>query len=169
MILRRRGYHEPMSEEWREYFRKLRGTKVFIYDTKTSQLIFKSESIQYLVDNLNIHRSTVNGCAATGKLFLGRFFISFEPIVEMPIEDVVSVNALNQLFEELRTSSSSEIQPKSKPILAENVLHSDLTKEYPSLNSFAIAVKGDRETIRQYLNGQRSGQLYRKQWKLIEL
>ena len=84
---------------------------------------------------------------------------------------------------ELRTSSSSEIQPKSKPILAENVLHSDpkgdflgptaheshLTKEYPSLNSFAIAVKGDRETIRQYLNGQRSGQLYRKQWKLIEL
>jgi hypothetical protein len=49
------------------------------------------------------------------------------------------------------------------------VLHPDLTKEYPSLNSFAMAVKGDRETIRQYLNGQRSGQLYRKQWKLIEL
>jgi len=87
----------------------------------------------------------------------------------MPIEDIVSVNALNKLFEEVRTSSSSEIQPKSKPILAENVLHPELTKEYPSLNSFAIAVKGDRETIRQYLNGQGSGQLYRKQWKLIEL
>ena len=40
--------------------------------------------------------------------------------------------------------------------------------EYPSLNSFAIAVKGDRGTIRQYINGQRSGQLYKKQWKLIE-
>nr|QVG61590.1 hypothetical protein [Rhizoctonia sp.] len=149
--------------------RKLRGRKVFIYDTKTSQLIFKSESIQYLVDKLNIHRSSVNGCATTGKLFLGRFFISFEPIVEMPIEDIVSIDVLNKLFEEIRTSSSSEIQPKSRPKLAENVLHPDLTKEYPSLNSFAMAVKGDRETIRQYLNGQRSGQLHRKQWKLIEL
>ena len=77
MVASSSGYHEPMSEEWREYFRKLRGTKVFIYDTKTSRLIFKSESIQYLVDNLNIHRNSVNGCAATGKLFLGRFFISF--------------------------------------------------------------------------------------------
>lgn len=169
MVASSSGYHEPMSEEWREYFRNLRGTKVFIYDTKTSRLIFKSESIQYLVDNLNIHRNSVNGCAATGKLFLGRFFISFEPIVEMPNEDIVSVDTLNKLFEEVRTSSSSEIQPKSKAILAENVLHPDLTKEYPSLNSFAMTVKGDRETIRQYLNGQRSGQLYRKQWKLIEL
>jgi len=62
-----------------------------------------------------------------------------------------------------------EIQPKSRSILAENVLHPDLTKKYSSLNSFAMAVKGDRVTIRQYLNGQRSGQLYRKQWKLIEL
>jgi hypothetical protein len=74
----------------------------------------------------------------------------------MPNEDIVSVDTLNKLFEEVRTSSSSEIQPKSKAILAENVLHPDLTKEYPSLNSFAMAVKGDRETIRQYLNGQRS-------------
>jgi hypothetical protein len=163
------GYHEPISEEWREYFRKLRGTKVFIYDTETSLLIFKSESIQYLVDKFNIHRSSVNDCATTGKLLLGRFFISFEPISEMSNEDIVSVSALNELFEKLRTKYSSEIQPKSRPILAQNELQPHLTKEYPSLNSFALAVKGDRETIRQYLNGQRSGQLYRKQWKLIEL
>jgi hypothetical protein len=76
---------------------------------------------------------------------------------------------LNELFTKLRTKYSSEIQPKSKPILAQNVLQPHLTKEYSSLNSFALAVKGDRETIRQYLNGQRSGQLYRKQWKLTEL
>jgi hypothetical protein len=177
------GYHEPMSEEWREYFRSLRGTKVFIYDTETSLLIFKSESIQYLVDKFNIHRSSVNDCATTGKLLLGRFFISFEPISEMSNEDIVSVSALNELFEKLRTKYSSEIQPKRRPILAQNELQPHLTtltssretreectgREYPSLNSFALAVKGDRETIRQYLNGQRSGQLYRKQWKLIEL
>lgn len=57
MVASSSGYHEPMSEEWREHFRKLRGTKIFIYDTKTSLLIFKSESIQYLEDNLNIHRN----------------------------------------------------------------------------------------------------------------
>jgi hypothetical protein len=89
-------------------------------------------------------------------------------------EDIYSVSALNELFTKLRTKYSSwrhgaEIQPKSKPILAQNVLQPHLTKEYSSLNSFALAVKGDRETIRQYLNGQRSGQLYRKQWKLTEL
>lgn len=49
------------------------------------------------------------------------------------------------------------------------MLQPHLTKEYPSLNSFALAVKGDRETIRHYLNGHRSGQLYRKQWKLTEV
>jgi hypothetical protein len=89
-------------------------------------------------------------------------------IVEIPVEDVVSIGTLNELFKEVRTSYSSEIQPQSRSILAENVLHPNLTKEYPSLNSFAIEVKGDKETIRQYLNGKRSGQLYRKQWKLIE-
>jgi hypothetical protein len=169
MVASSSGYHEPMSDEWREYFRKLRGTKVFIYDTETSLLIFKSESIQYLVDNFNIHRSSINDCATTGKLLLGRFFVSFEPISEIPNEDIVSVIALNELFEKLRTKYSSEIQPKSKPILAQNIVQPHLTKEYPSLNSFALAVKGDRETIRQYLNGQRSEQLYRKQWKLTQL
>lgn len=79
---------------------------------------------------------------------------------------MVNKLTIRPLKGEVRTSSSSEIQPKSKAILAENVLHPDLTKEYPSLNSFAMTVRGDRETIRQYLNGQRSGQLYRKQWKL---
>jgi hypothetical protein len=55
MVASSSGYHEPMSEEWREYFRELRGTKVFIYDTESLLLIFKSESIQYLVDKINIH------------------------------------------------------------------------------------------------------------------
>jgi hypothetical protein len=68
MVASSSGYHEPLSEEWREYFRKLRGTKVFIYDTETLRLIFKSDSIQYLVDNLNIHRKSVNDCATTGKV-----------------------------------------------------------------------------------------------------
>jgi hypothetical protein len=161
MVASSSGYHEPLSEEWRECFRKLRGTKVFIYDTETLRLIFKSDSIQYLLDNLNIHRKSVNDCATTGKLYLGRFLISFEPNFEMPNEDIVSISALNELFEKLRTLYSSEIQPKSKPILAQMELQPHLTKEYPNL--IAIAVKGDRGTIRQYLNGQRSGQLYRKQ------
>lgn len=30
MVASSSGYHEPLSEEWRDYFLKLRGTKVFI-------------------------------------------------------------------------------------------------------------------------------------------
>ena len=56
------------------------------------------------------------------------------------------------------------MQPKSKQILAENMNNPTLNKIYSSVNSFAIAVKGDRKIIRQYLNC--TDKLYRKQWKL---
>jgi len=62
------GYHEPMSEYWRNYFRLVRGTKVFIYDLSTSQLIFKSNSIQFLIDFAHLHRATINYYATTGEV-----------------------------------------------------------------------------------------------------
>ena len=37
------GYHEPMSQYWRDQFRKARGTKVFIYDRAHSELVFISD------------------------------------------------------------------------------------------------------------------------------
>lgn len=61
------------------------------------------------------------------------------------------------------------VQPTSKPILAKNVLYPDITLTYSSITSFANAVKGDRATIRKYLNTTKSDSksLYRKQGKLI--
>lgn len=77
------GYHEPMSQYWRDYFRKLRGTKVFIYDTTTAQLVFMSDSVQYIADHVGIHRSTVLRYTTTAELYLNRFLISYDPITEM--------------------------------------------------------------------------------------
>jgi hypothetical protein len=74
MVASSSGYHEPMSEEWREYFRELRGTKVFIYDTESLLLIFKSESIQYLVDKFNIHKFCKLLCYYRKTLFRSIFY-----------------------------------------------------------------------------------------------
>ena len=61
------GYHEPMSQYWRDYLRKLRGKKVFIYDVETLELVFISDSIQYLVNHIGIHRSTILRYSISGK------------------------------------------------------------------------------------------------------
>lgn len=163
------GYHEPMSEYWRNYFRLVRGTKVFIYDLTTSQLIFKSNSIQFLIDFAHLHRATINYYATTSEVLLRRFLISFEPISEMVNDSLIELHKFVDLLNSSRAENSVLAQPDRKPIFAENVLHPELSKEYASIADFSRAVKGDRGTIRQYISGQRSGQLYRKQWKFTVL
>lgn len=163
------GYHEPLSEYWRNYYRLVRGTKVFIYDTENSQLIFKCNSIQYLIDYAHIHRATIQYYASTGELFLGRFIIAFEPLSEMVNESIIEIDIFSKLINTLRLENSILSQPDRKPIFAENVLYPQLSKEYFSIGEFSRIVKGDRGTIRQYVNGQRTGQLYRKQWKFTVL
>jgi len=163
------GYHEPMSEYWRNYFRLVRGTKVFIYDLTSSQLILKSNSIQFLIDYAHLHRATINYYATTAEVLLRRFLISFEPISEMVNESLMELHKFVDLLNSHRADNSVLAQPDRKPIFAENVLHPELSKEYASIAEFSRAVKGDRGTIRQYISGQRSGQLYRKQWKFTVL
>lgn len=82
------GYHEPMSEYWRDYLRKLRGTKVFIYDTETAQLVFMSDSVQYIADHVGIHRSTIVRYTTTAELFLNRFLISGPLLLKWRIQKV---------------------------------------------------------------------------------
>ena len=53
-------------------------------------------------------------------------------------------------------------QPASKTILAENVLHPELTKTYTSIGELSRQLKGDRGTIRNYINDNSTG-LYRGQ------
>ena len=58
--------------------------------------------------------------------------------------------------------------PAAKAILAEFKDNSNLNKEFSSLGSLAKELKGDRQTIREYLNGTRSG-YYRGKWKFTYL
>lgn len=141
------GYHEPMSQYWRDYLRKLRGTKVFIYDTKTAQLVFMSDSVQYIADHVGIHRSTILRYTTTAELFLNRFLISYDPITEMDNTESVDLNAFLDLLSNVRSEyDNATVQPNSKPILAENVLYPELTKKYDSLTSFAcFSKRGNRK------------------------
>ena len=163
------GYHEPMSQYWRDYLRKLRGTKVFIYDTESAQLVFISDSVQYIADHVGIHRSTILRYTSTAELYLNRFLISYDPITEMDNTESMGLNVFLDLLNNVRSEhNNATVQPASKSILAENVLYPELTKKYESLHSFAKDIKGDRATearARKYLNSQ-SNLLYRKQWKL---
>ena len=118
------GYHEPMSQYWRDYLRKLRGTKVFIYDTQTAQLVFVSDSVQYIADHVGIHRSTILRYTTTAEIYLNRFLISYDPITEMENTERMDQDLFLDLLTNVRNEhNNATIQPASKAILAENILY----------------------------------------------
>ena len=162
------GYHAPMSQEAIDRLRKLRGKTVYMYDTVTKTLIFISDSKQWLFSNIHIHHVSLDNCLDYAKLFLDRFLFSIDPISEFPYESILTEQELISLIEEVKAQYTPN-QPKSKAILAENVVNPKLTKTFPSINELAKHLKGDRSTIRNYMLGKNKG-LYRKQWKftLIE-
>lgn len=164
------GYHEPMSPEWRDYFRRLRGTKVFIYDMSTFSCLFVADSIQFIIDTFGIHRSTINKSAIDGVYYHNRFFFSFDPIIEMS-ESLLSVAELQVMMKEVQESPLARVlaHPHRKTIYVENVLHPHQSAYWPSISAFAKSVDGDRSTIRTYISGNKVGQLYRKQWKFRQL
>lgn len=160
------GYHEPMSEKMRNKFRKLRGITIFVYDTKTHSLIYKFNSKQHTYDNIRFNHTTLNNCLDNGILYLNRFLFSMEPINEFPFKTLKSLDSLKKLIQGMQLKNKS-IQKNSKKIYAENIKQPELSRIYNSINSFAKVVKGDRSTIRLYLNNtKKEGSLYRKQWKL---
>jgi GIY-YIG catalytic domain/NUMOD1 domain len=160
------GYHEPMSVEMRNKLRKLRGIAFFVYDTKSHSLIYKFNSKQHAYDNIHIDHRTLNDCLDNGILYLNRFLFSKEFIDEFPFEILISLDSLKKLIQRIQLKNKS-IQKNSKKIYAENIKQPELSRMYSSINSFAKAVKGDRCTIRLYLNNtKKEGSLYRKQWKL---
>jgi GIY-YIG catalytic domain/NUMOD1 domain len=159
----RMGTHTPMSLEAREKLRKMRGIAFFVYDTITHCLIFKFQSKQSAYDNIHINHTTLNNCLDNGVLYLDRFMFSVEPITEFPFESLVSLNNLINLIYEVQLKKR-KIQIRSKKIYAENIKQPNLSKIFNSINSFAKAVKGDRGTIRSYLNNtKKKDSLYRKQ------
>uniref|UniRef100_UPI002A82E997 GIY-YIG endonuclease n=1 Tax=Pappia fissilis TaxID=1040649 RepID=UPI002A82E997 len=161
------GYHTPMSEEAKERLRKLRGKTVYLYDTVTKTLIFISDSKQWLYSNVKIHHVSLDNCLDNAKLFLDRFLFSNDPISEFPYESILTEQELIYLIETVKAQYKPN-QPKSKAILAENVVNPELTITLTSLGELARHLKGDRGTIRDYILGRSTG-LYRKQWKFTLL
>ena len=86
----------------------------------------------------------------------------------------VSLENLKSLVEEKRNSYRS-LQPKALKIKAINILDDRLTKEFNSLNELAKYLKGDKQTIRSYLNLKgydnllTNKKLYRRRWEFISI
>lgn len=156
------GFHLPMSEEARNKLRKLRGQVFYAYDTNTKTLIFIFDSKQFAYDNINIDHRTLNNCLYEGNLYLNRFMFSLEPIKEFAYEALISLNELKTLIKEQRYTQKS-IQFTSKKLYVENILNPSLNREFDSISQFANYVKGDRGTIRSYINRTK---LYRGKWKI---
>src|SRR5438445_8210115 len=82
--------HTTMSEEAKQRLRNQRGQGVYIYNTKSSELIYYFESKQYLYNTLNIHHVTLNNCLENGTLWLKVFLLTLEPIEEITSENLIN-------------------------------------------------------------------------------
>jgi GIY-YIG catalytic domain/NUMOD1 domain len=158
------GYHKPMSDEARLNLRKIRGQPFYVYDIQSKSLIFLFESKQFAYDQINIDHRTLENCLYNGELFLNKFLFSIEPINEFVFEALISLEELKMLIKNQRFLIKS-IQFNSKPIYVENIDNPILNKKFDSISDFARSVKGDRSTIRNYINGKKKG-LYRGKWKI---
>ena len=150
-LIPRSGFHLPMSDEARIKLRKLRGQVFYVYDTTTKSLIFIFDSKQFAFDNINIDHRTLNDCLYEGSLYLNRFMFSLEPIKEFVFEDIITLNQLKFVIKEQRYNQKS-IQLTSKKLFVENIDNPYLNREFDSISQFAKYVKGDRGTIRSYIN-----------------
>lgn len=158
----RSGFHLPMSEEAKLKLRKLRGQTFYVYDTFTKTLIFIFDSKQFAYDNINIDHRTLKDCLYEGMTYLNRFMFSLEPINEFVYESIINLDELKTLIKDQRYTQKS-IQSTSKRLYVENITNSTLNREFDSISQFANYVKGDRGTIRLYINKKK---LYRGKWKI---
>ena len=102
-------------------------------------------------------------------------------ISELPYESILTSEDLVLLINTVKSQYKPN-QPKSKKVLAENLLNPNLNCTFSSIGELAKHLKGDRSTIRKYITpcspqslkefdskweegkGRFEG-LYRKQWK----
>ena len=158
-----KGYHTPMSQEARDILRKLRGIPIYIYDTITKSLIFVSDSKEWLYQNIGIHHTSLNNCIDNGSLYLNRFYLSLDFISEYPYEAILTSDSLVELVDSVRAQYTPK-QPTSKSVYAENIIHPELNTCFSSIGEASKQLKGDRGTIRKYLEEKSKG-LYRNQWR----
>ena len=157
------GYHEPMSEEIRKRLRKQRGTPLYIYKAEDLTLLYIFESKQHTYDSISIHHKTLNNCLNEGAVYLDTFFLSLDQIEESENINLLTLEEIKELINNTRDSYVVK-HPASIAILAEFKDDSSKNLLFSSLTSLANHLKGDRQTIRQYLKGEKSG-FYRGKWK----
>jgi hypothetical protein len=150
------GYHEPMSQEIREKLRKARGTPVYMYNVEDFTLLYVFDSKQQIYDLINMHHVTLNDCLSSGRLYLDTFFFSLDIIEESPKTNLLYLEGMKNLILDKRKNYDVK-HPAAKAILGE--FKDDATKniEFNSLNALAKHLKGDRQVIRTYLTGEKSG------------
>lgn len=122
-----------------------------------------SDSKQWLYSHIGIHNISLDNCLSNGNLYLNRFFFSLETIAEFPYESIINEQDFIILVDETRSQYKPK-QPLSKSVLAENIINPSLTRTFSSIGELSRHLKGDKSTIRSYLEGNSKG-LYRKQWK----
>lgn len=151
------GYHSPMKEEIRERLRKERGIPVYVYSTDNFALLYVFESKQHMYNKININHTTLNDCLNTGTKYLDAFFFSLDIIEE--VSSKTSLLSLDQIQDLVRSKRELYVvkHPAAKAILAEFKDDARKNLVYHSLSSLAKDLKGDRQVIRDYLNGNKSG------------
>lgn len=93
------------------------------------------------------------------------FFFSLDKIAVSAKTDSLDLNEIKDLVDNVRKEYVVK-HPSTKAILAE--YKADLSKnlEFSSLHNLAKHLKGDRQVIRDYLKGNKSG-YYRGVWKFL--
>jgi len=93
--------------------------------------------------------------------FLSRFLFTLTPHPEMSVDGVLAMEDLKLLIASVRADNPKN-NDKRKSVHAENINDANLTQSFVSLTNCADSLKGDRSTIRGYLNETSRG-LYRGQ------
>lgn len=150
------GYHAPMSPEMREKLRKQRGTPVYMYDVKDLTLLYMFDSKQQVYSLINMHHNTLNDCLNLGNIYLDTFFYSLDLIEESSGTNLLDLHKMQNLVSYKRNIYDVR-HPAAKSILAEFKDEPKKNLEFNSLNSLAKHLKGDRQVIREYLKGEKSG------------
>ena len=99
----------------------------------------------------------------TNKKFLGRYIFSTKAIPEINVDNILTEKDLQLNFQETRADFDRVDRQidRNKAVFCENTKNPNLSISFRSLSEASRGLKGDRSTIRDYLNGKSIG-LYRK-------
>jgi hypothetical protein len=117
------------------------------------------DSKQHMYDSISIHHNTLNDCLNTGTIYLDTFFFSLDLIEESTKTNLLTLDEIKSLVTDKRDVYNVK-HPAAKTILAE--FKDDYRKNlvFSSLNSLTKYLKGDRQVIREYLTGKKSGSFF---------